>query len=110
PPSRVQPATARSACEPSGPAPFGNLPGTLGEVTEISQLWPRAGSSVTVLSGSTASETAVKRALIGRRVVHFATHGFFISEDCPQDGARSAAYAPGASAPKGGVATSTAAA
>jgi CHAT domain-containing protein len=99
PPSRAQPATARSVCEPSGPTPFGNLPGTLGEVTEISQLWSRAGSSVTVLSGSTASETAVKKALIGRRVVHFATHGFFISEDCPQDGSRS-----------GGVARSTAAA
>ena len=64
PPSRAQPATTRSACEPAGPARFGNLPGSLGEVNEISQLWPRSGTSVvTVLSGSTASETAVKKAL-----------------------------------------------
>jgi CHAT domain-containing protein/tetratricopeptide (TPR) repeat protein len=90
PPSRAQPATMRSACEPAGPARFGNLPGSLGEVNEISQLWPRSGTSVvTVLSGSTASETAVKKALIGRRVLHFATHGFFISDACPPDGSRS---------------------
>ena len=94
PPSRAQPATKRSACEPAGPARFGNLPGSLGEVNEISQLWPRSGTSiVTVLSGSTASETAVKKALTGRRVLHFATHGFFISDACPPDGSRSAGVA-----------------
>ena len=94
PPSRAQPATMRSACEPAGPARFGNLPGSLGEVNEISQLWPRSGTSiVTVLSGSTASETAVKKALTGRRVLHFATHGFFISDACPPDGSRSAGVA-----------------
>ena len=100
PPSRAQPATMRSACEPAGPARFGNLPGSLGEVNEISQLWPRSSTNaVTVLSGSTASETAVKKALTGRRVLHFATHGFFISDACPPDGSRS-----------GGVARSSAAA
>ena len=94
PPSRAQPATMRSACEPAGPARFGNLPGSLGEVNEISQLWPRSGKSVvTVLSGSTASETAVKKASSGRRVLHFATHGFFISDACPPDGSRSAGVA-----------------
>jgi CHAT domain-containing protein len=120
--SRAEPATMRSTCEPSGPARFGNLPGSLGEVTEISQLWPRSGSSVaTVLSGSSASETAVKNALAGRRVLHFATHGFFIDDACPPDGSRSAAAAPGAStfaqratadtsAPRGGMARSSAAA
>ena len=94
PPSRAQPATLRSTCEPAGPARFGNLPGSLAEVNEISQLWPRSGTSVvTVLSGSTASETAVKKALIGRRVLHFATHGFFISDACPPDGSRSGGVA-----------------
>jgi CHAT domain-containing protein/tetratricopeptide (TPR) repeat protein len=97
-PSRAQPATTRSACEPEGPSRFGNLPGSLGEVNEISQLWPRSGSNaVTVLSGATASETAVKNALSGRRVLHFATHGFFIGDGCPPEGSR------------GGVARSSAA-
>jgi CHAT domain-containing protein len=36
-----------------------------------------------VLSGPTASETTVKKAVAGRRVIHFATHGFFIGEECP---------------------------
>lgn len=94
PPSQAQPATMRSACEPAGPTRFGNLPGSLGEVNEISQIWPRSGSSVvTVLSGRTASETAVKNALAGRRVLHFATHGFFVGDGCPPDGSRSSGVA-----------------
>jgi CHAT domain-containing protein len=82
--TRSQPSVNRSACASSGPPRFGNLPGSLSEVTEISRIWPSSGSSVvTVLSGSTASETAVKKAIAGRRVVHFATHGFIIGEECP---------------------------
>jgi CHAT domain-containing protein/tetratricopeptide (TPR) repeat protein len=86
PPSRSQPTASRSNCEPAGPTRFGNLPGSQGEVTEISQIWPASGSSVTVLSGSKASETAVKSALAGRRVLHLATHGFFLDERCPPTG------------------------
>src|SRR5688572_6998459 len=94
PPLRTQPATRPPTCEPAGPSRFGNLPGSLGEVNEISQMWPRSTSSaVTVLSGSTASETAVKNALAGRRVLHFATHGFIIGDDCPPEGSRSGGVA-----------------
>jgi CHAT domain-containing protein/tetratricopeptide (TPR) repeat protein len=86
-PSRSQPSANRSdpsGCAPAGPPHFGNLPGSLSEVTDISRIWPSSGSSlVTVLSGSTASETAVKKAIAGRRVVHFATHGFVVGEACP---------------------------
>jgi CHAT domain-containing protein/tetratricopeptide (TPR) repeat protein len=88
PPARSQPSTRRSGCDAAGPPRFGNLPGSLGEVTEISRIWPASGSSlVTVLSGSTASETAVKKALTGRRVVHFATHGFFLGDACAGESA-----------------------
>jgi CHAT domain-containing protein/tetratricopeptide (TPR) repeat protein len=94
PPSRSQPATRRSDCEPAAPTRFGNLPGSQGEVTEISQIWPATSSSVvTVLSGPTASETAVKKALAGRRVLHFATHGFFLGDACPPEGSRSGGIA-----------------
>jgi len=92
-PSRAQPAQLRSNCEPSSPSRFGNLPGSQGEVAEISQIWPASGSTITVLSGSSASETAVKNALAGRRVLHFATHGFFITDDCPPAGSRSGGIA-----------------
>jgi CHAT domain-containing protein/Tfp pilus assembly protein PilF len=81
---RSQPSVRSPDCVSAGPPQFGNLPGSLSEVTEISGIWPSSGSSlVTVLSGPTASETAVKKAIAGRRVVHFATHGFFIGETCP---------------------------
>lgn len=95
-PSRSQPArlgseprNAKEAaqgtdCAAPGPPRFGNLPGSLSEVTDISRIWPSSGSSlVTVLSGPNASETTVKKAIAGRRVIHFATHGFFIGEECP---------------------------
>jgi CHAT domain-containing protein/tetratricopeptide (TPR) repeat protein len=103
PPARAQPAVTRSGCEPASQTRFGNLPGSLGEVIEISRIWPGTSpTAVTVLSGSTASETAVKNALTGRRVLHFATHGFFLGDACPPDGSRSGAgFAPGASAAKG---------
>ena len=35
-----------------------------------------------LLSGAAATETAVKRAVAGRRVVHLATHGFVLGADC----------------------------
>ena len=94
PPSRARAAAFRSDCEPSGPTRFGDLPGSQSEVTEISQIWPASGSNaVTVLSGSTASESAVKNALAGRRVLHFATHGFFLGEECPPAGSRAGGLA-----------------
>jgi CHAT domain-containing protein len=62
---------------------FDDLPGSLREVTEISRLWPAANSSeVTVLTGNVANETAVKGSIAGRKIVHFATHGFFLGPDC----------------------------
>ena len=45
--------------------------------------WPKTGANdVTVLSGPAATETAVKKAAAGHRVVHLATHGFFLGADC----------------------------
>ncbi len=76
-------AALRGGCEQGGNLHFEELPGSLSEVMEIGKFWPAAGANdVTVLSGQVANETAVKRALVGRRVVHLATHGFFISNDC----------------------------
>jgi CHAT domain-containing protein len=35
-----------------------------------------------ILTGRGATETAVKKAAIGRQVIHLATHGFFLGSDC----------------------------
>jgi len=84
-------AVLRSGCAQLGRLRFDDLPGSLREVTEISKLWPAAAAdAVTVLSGDAATETAVKQSLVGRRVVHLATHGFFLGSDCttPMAGTR----------------------
>jgi len=84
-------AALRSGCAQLGRLRFDDLPGSLREVTEISKLWPAAAAdAVTVLSGDAATETAVKQSLVGRRVVHLATHGFFLGSDCttPMAGTR----------------------
>jgi len=84
-------AALRSGCAQLGRLRFEDLPGSLREVTEISKLWPAAAAdAVTVLSGDAATETAVKQSLVGRRVVHLATHGFFLGSDCttPMAGTR----------------------
>jgi CHAT domain-containing protein len=62
---------------------FDALPGSQREVVEISRTWSaREHDAVVVLTGRAATETAVKQALAGQRVVHLATHGFFLGAPC----------------------------
>src|SRR5262249_26792952 len=42
-----------------------------------------AGSTRITLTGATATESAFKRLAPGRRVVHVATHGYFLDQGCP---------------------------
>ena len=54
----------------------------------IGKLWPAQGpDDPTVLSGAAATENAVKQNFGGRRIVHLATHGFFLGEDTRLAGA-----------------------
>jgi len=74
-------ATSRgAACESAGNISFAHLPGSRREVLEIGKVWPE--SDVVVLSGREATESAVKKAVAGQRVVHLATHGFVLGSDC----------------------------
>jgi CHAT domain-containing protein/tetratricopeptide (TPR) repeat protein len=77
------PTRFRSQCEGFGDVRFQDLPGSRREARAIGAAWPaHRGDEVTVLSGAAATESAVKKALGGRRVVHLATHGFFLGGDC----------------------------
>jgi CHAT domain-containing protein/tetratricopeptide (TPR) repeat protein len=76
----------RSGCGSLKSAHFDDLPGTREEVADIARVWRRGGFAQSmILTGRGATETAVKRAVVGRQVVHLATHGFFLGSDC--DGA-----------------------
>jgi CHAT domain-containing protein len=89
---------------------FAALPGSAAEAREIADLWSRHGTgpvragsssergSAAMLIGADATERAVTRLAPGRRILHIATHGFFLADDCgsPQPGTRSVAGLVGA--------------
>jgi len=89
---------APAACASFREAAFARLPGTATEAARVAELWPGAASEVVQLAGTAASEGAVKRLAPGRRIVHLATHGFFIDPRC--------AKAPGSGRGIGGLAPS----
>lgn len=65
---------------------FPSLPSSLAEANEVEALWSAKGgdaaAKVSKLTGTQASEGAFKRAAPGRGIVHLATHGFFLEDQC----------------------------
>ncbi len=75
--TRSSPALCPEAYRPPEP-----LPGAERETRTVATLFSAAtGEPVTVLLGWDAKEEEVKRLLPGKRIVHFATHGFFCEEN-----------------------------
>jgi len=77
---------------------FPKLDGSLQEVQEVAKLWriPES-SSARVLIGREASEHAFKEEASRYRVLHLATHGFFLGDGCARsrDSVRSTSAAAG---------------
>jgi len=72
---------------------FAPLQGAVEEVEEIATLWASAGGArgpddarVLKLIGRAAGESAFKQSAAGRRVLHLATHGFFLQDACTATG------------------------
>jgi len=78
-----------AACADFTSLRFGSLPATDVEAGEIVRLWEKAArgrssgrTGALHLRDAAASETQVKHSAPGRRVLHFATHGFFLDSNC----------------------------
>jgi CHAT domain-containing protein/Tfp pilus assembly protein PilF len=69
---------------------FQPLTGTLREVQELSSLWSNSTPSTVgrsqTLTGQDATETRLKLEAPRHRVLHLATHGFFLGGDCVTQG------------------------
>jgi len=87
----------RSGCLDFRSMRFDRLPASLKEVDEVVALWNQARSDrpdgtqlpgaaaspdALRLTGSAASESAFKTQAAGRRILHVATHGFFLGAQC----------------------------
>ena len=57
-----------------------SLPGTSQEIRQLAELWKAHPESVAHMTGSAASEAALRAAFPGRQIIHLATHGFFVDE------------------------------
>ena len=78
-----QPAVAaslRGGCVTLQSMHFQPLAGTGREVHEVASLW--TGSPAQILQGAGANERSFKRQAPGHRVLHLATHGFFLGGGC----------------------------
>ena len=88
-PAPVLPAASAAdirsaACASVQSLQFQPLAGTIAEAQEISRLWAarRTAEPATLLLGPEASETTFKRSAHEYRVLHLATHGFFLTDAC----------------------------
>jgi len=79
---------AVSSCESFRLLRFAPLPGTTAEANEVSALLarrhaaPLGPNEILKLTGREASEQALKSQAPGRLILHVATHGFFLSQNC----------------------------
>jgi CHAT domain-containing protein/tetratricopeptide (TPR) repeat protein len=75
-------AGAAGACGSLQALRFEPLDGTLQEVQELSRLWPSPLGATRALVGREAGERVFKQDANKYRVLHLATHGFFLDGSC----------------------------
>ncbi len=81
--------TTRSSCGDFDSLRFAPLPAAAREVEEVVALWEDASgedSRLLHLAGAEATEERFKQSARGRKVLHLATHGFFLGGECAAAG------------------------
>lgn len=67
---------------------FKSLPAARAEAEEVAALWTSSragvGEPARTLVGTVASEASFKQLAQGRRVLHLATHGFYLGDECDE--------------------------
>lgn len=86
-PARAKPVTPvlrgnTTGCSDFDEVRFSALPASLQELNSILGIWNASGERTTVLSGAQATESAFKENAPGHRLIHLATHGFFLEDRC----------------------------
>lgn len=84
-----------SRCRPFNEMRFDPLPASRRETADVARIWSASvgRTDSRTLTGIQATETAFKTLAAGHRVLHLATHGFFLDEACAPDSSQSAADA-----------------
>jgi prepilin-type processing-associated H-X9-DG protein len=75
-------AQTRGDCPGLRTAPFRALPGAQLEIDALARLAAEAHVTAQRIDGGAAREAAVRSALPGHSLVHFATHGVYLGEHC----------------------------
>jgi len=89
PPAIATTAQRRSVCGTLETITFPLLPASGIEAEDVTAVWRRAGAAAAgeaepalILTGANATEAAFKRSSPGRRILHLATHGYFLDQTC----------------------------
>lgn len=71
-------------CGSFGAVRFARLPGSRREIEKIGDVWRSSAGQgkPLLLRDGKATESELLRAVAGKRVLHLATHGFFLDADC----------------------------
>lgn len=76
------PQKLRSGCQEFQERNWNRLAATRDEVMQLATIWSARGVNCTVYTGAQASEERFKSESGGKRIIHLATHGFFVDEEC----------------------------
>jgi CHAT domain-containing protein len=70
-------------------AGFASLPGSAREAAEVAALWKSLGRPAETLTGTQATEAALRQSVAGKVAIHIASHGFYIEDRCGGAGLKS---------------------